>query len=85
MKTIPQTYFFGLLKKSNGINSRKIGPKTVVLQVAESKDSLDCEVWKYLGERMNTIDGLKKVRKELLQGINDSFKTNFTRLLIEEV
>ncbi len=74
-----KSYHFGLMKKYGKNGASK---KTVILQVSETKDGLDCELWKYLGERMNSIAKLKSLRQELLVGINISYGTNFQRLLI---
>lgn len=75
-----KSYHFGLLKKYKKLDGAS--DKIVILQVSETKDGLSCELWKYLGERMNSIAQLKKDRQALLVAINFCYGTDFQHLVI---
>ena len=70
-----RTYHLGLVKQGN----------TVVLEVADTVDGLSCELWKYLGERQNTLANLKRVNGSILAGLNADLGTTFTRLQVRRV
>ena len=70
-----RTYHLGLVK--NGQN--------VILEIADTIDALSCETWKYLGERENTVENLKRTNGAILRGLNDSFGTTFKRLQVRRI
>lgn len=56
---------------------------TVTVQAVRNKDCLSPYIWKYFGERITTKKELKKNRAKLLQEINNSYGTNFERIVIK--
>lgn len=66
-------YHVGLLKRN----------KRVIVQLRSSVDCLDCETWRYLGERAITKTQAYQSRKALLAGINKQFNAQFTRITID--
>ena len=75
----PRTYHFALLL-GKYCGHRK---DTVVLQVRCDIDCLDCEMWRYLGEKARTKKQLRENKAELLNAINATFNENFKRLIID--
>lgn len=55
----------------------------VVVQLRQSVDCLDCETWRYLGERVITKTEAYQSRKAILAGINKQFNAQFTRITID--
>ena len=68
-------YHLGLLKEGSN----------VVLEVADSVDQLSCELFRYLGARLNTVKRLKATAPELLGHINREFGTTFGKLTIRRI
>ena len=71
-------YHIGLMK-----DYRKGHEHVVILQARINKDCLDCELWHYLGVQYTTKQDLRVIAPQLLQMINTTQKTNFTKLVID--
>ena len=72
--------YSGLLKgSSNGY------PKTtLVYQLREDKDCLDCEMWQYFGEISDDkLPDIIQAKDMLLELWNRHFETSFTKLVID--
>lgn len=59
--------------------------KRLVLEVADTVDGLNCELWRYLGERINTLENLKRDRVKLLAAINADLGTQFQTLQVKRI
>lgn len=68
-------YHLGLVKRGN----------TVTLEIADTVDGLNCELWKYLGERITNIARIKRDSQLLLQHINQDFGTAFTAIRVKRI
>lgn len=69
-----KTYHMGLVRRGSSL----------VLQIADSVDQLDCELLKYCGQRENSIANLKRKRLQLTEALRaQGFK--FSRFSIERV
>ena len=73
-----KTYHVGLL-----IDYRKEYTGRVIVQMRQSVDFLDCGIWKYLGERVTTKKAVYEKRIALLDWINRTYSTAFTRIAVE--
>lgn len=69
-----KTYFIGFLKQDE---------KTVIVQMRTSVDFLSPQLWKYFGERINTKKRVKAQKIALLEEINKSYNTKFTKIKID--
>lgn len=69
----PKTYHVGLLRKND----------RVIVQLRADRDCLDCETWRYLGEREITKAKARQHKAGILAGINSQFNTSFTRITID--
>jgi hypothetical protein len=59
--------------------------RVLTLEIADSIDQLNCELWMYYGERITTIARLRQVRAKILEQINATYGTNFQRLRLRRV
>ena len=58
-------------------------PKRVTVQLRRDVDYLDCELWRYLGERVTTKTHYKANKTSILKLINDQEGTSFSRITID--
>jgi len=71
MKT--PVYHVGLLKQG----------ETLVIEMRRDIDYLNCEIWRYLGQRQVTKKYYKENKIVILQAINSTEGTNFKRIVID--
>jgi len=55
----------------------------VIVQMRQSVDFLDCELWVYLGVRKTTKMSVREHKQELLTWINAKYNQNFTRIEVD--
>ena len=77
-----KTYHIGLLKGSQGFWRNGHRNNTVVVQCRRNLDNLDCELWKYYGERVTTKRNIEINKIKLLAAINKEYGTAFTHIII---
>jgi hypothetical protein len=70
-----KTYHLGLVKQG----------ERLVLEVADTVDGLNCELWRYCGERVNTLANRKRDRVKLLAAINADLDTQFKSLQVKRI
>ena len=71
-------YHVGLCK-----DYRKGKGNHVTVELRHSIDFLSCELWKYLGERVTTKQHYKDHKYAILDWINRTFNTEFTKITID--
>jgi hypothetical protein len=77
-------YHIGLVKGiKQGIYSNGHKADTVIIQLRKNIDFLSCELWEYLGERETTKKDYKNKSSDILQWINQKFKTEFKHIIID--
>jgi len=72
---MPRAYHMGLRKDGN----------RVIVEVADTVDQLSCELWKYMGERENTIAELERAKDRILKVINIEYGTHFQHITIQRI
>ena len=55
----------------------------VYLQAVRNIDFMNCEIWQYLGQHITTKARLKSIAPQLLEMVNATQHTTFTRIIIE--
>ena len=78
-------YHLALIKGKghNNFWSNGHGDKTVILQARQNKDLLSPQTWQYLGHREVTKRELIQRKNELLDHINHTYNTDFTKIIID--
>ncbi len=57
--------------------------KTVIIQLRQNIDCLNCEIFSYYGQRITTKEKIKQHKKELLKEINKEYNKNFKYIKID--
>ena len=69
------SYHIGLVKDGDRL----------IVEVARNLDQLNCELWKYYGERETTIAALKRNSAAILEAVNCEFGKQFRSVVIRRI